>query len=336
MSLKFLVIGLGSMGKRRIRNLFANSEKGIVGFDPREDRRREAEEKYGIKIIDDFKKVSVKDFDALIISSPPDSHGQYIRSALSHKKHFFVEHPTSDDGYKEIFKNRHLNIVKAPSCTFRFYAPIKIIKKILDENRIGKILAFQYHMGQYLPDWHPWEDYRQVYFSKKETGACREMLPFELIWLNWLISSTPSDVSGIITKISDLDMDADDILLANLKYKNGVCGNILIDVISRKPYRTLRVLGSDGVLDWERFDSTIKLYNVESKSTETIPVPKGNPEKGYVNEEEMYINEIKAFLDAIYGRQDYPFSFKENLLNLKTLFALEEVWKQKKDSFLSP
>jgi len=320
--MRFLIVGLGSMGKRRIRNLLANGEKDIAGFDIRPDRLKEAQEKYGIKIIGDFKKISRQDFDAMLISASPEAHGDYIRFALKHKKHFFVEHPTSDDGYKEILENKDLNIVKAPSCTMRFYTPIKMMKKILDEGKIGKILAFQYHMGQYLPDWHPWEDYRQVYFSKKETSACREMLPFELIWLNWLINSRVADISGNIAKVSDLNMSADDIISANIKYENSVLGNVLIDVISRKPARTIRILGSDGVLDWERFGHEIKLYDAKTKNTEIIPVPKDNPEKGYVNEEEMYNDEIKAFLNAIYGKAAYQFSFEENLSNLRALFRI--------------
>ncbi len=322
MNLRFFILGLGSMGKRRIRNLIFNGERDIVGFDILPERNEEARQKYGIKAINNFNEISDKDFDVMIISTSPDSHGDYIRFALRHKKHFFVEHPTNEDGYEDIFKNQGLDIVKAPSCTMRFYAPIKMMKNILEERRIGKILAFQYHMGQYLPDWHPWEDYRQVYFSKKETGACREMLPFELIWLNWLMNSEVVDTSGIITKVSDLDMDADDIVLANLKYKNGILGNVIIDVIARKPFRTLRVLGSDGVLEWERFDSVIKVYDTRSKKTEIILVLKGRPEPGYVNEEEMYNDEVKAFLNAIRGKTEYPFSFEENLLNLKALSKL--------------
>jgi len=324
MKLIFLIVGLGSMGKRRIRNLHVNEEENIIGFDIRSDRRKEAEMKYNIQTIDDFKILSPDDFDVLIISTSPEAHGDYIRFALNHKKHFFVEHPTSDDGYVDIFKHNHLDIIKAPSCTLLFYEPLKMIKKILDEDVIGKILAFQYHMGQYLPDWHPWEDYRDVYFSNKETSACREMLPFELIWLNWLMSSQIKDISGTITKVSNLDMDAEDIALATLKYKNGIYGNVIIDVISRKPYRTLRILGSDGVLDWERFENVIRLYDSAKGKSTLLPVPKGNAEAGYVNEEEMYNDEIKAFIDAIYGKAAYPHTFEENLFNLQTLFRLIE------------
>lgn len=321
--MKFLIAGLGSMGKRRIRNLHANGEKDIVGFDVRLDRNKEAEEKYGIRTVKSLSEISPKDFDVLIISTSPDAHGDYIRYALKHKKHFFVEHPTSDDGYKEILKNKDATI-KAPSCTFLFNPAIKMIKQILEKGTIGKVLAFQYHMGQYLPDWHPWEDYRTVYFSKKETSACREMFAFELIWLNSLMKSSVKDVKGSIGKLSDLDMDADDTVTAAITYENNARGTLLIDVISRKPFRTLRILGSDGVLEWERFDYAIKVFTAKDKKTEVIPVPKGNPEKGYVNEEEMYIDEIKAFLLAIKGKGIYPHSFKENLVNVRAMEALEK------------
>lgn len=324
MKLKFLQIGLGSMGKRRIRNLFVNGQRQIVGYDIRKDRIKEAKEKYGIKTVANLKELSEKDYDAIIISTPPDRHGDYIRMALKQKKHFFVEHPTSDDGYDDILKNKNPNLVKAPSCTFLFCAAVKMMKNILEAGKIGKILAFQYHMGNYLPDWHPWEDYRQVYFSKKETGACREMLPFELIWLSWLFDSKVAGIFGTIGKISDLDMDADDIILTQVKYGNCVIGNVIIDVISRKPFRTLRVLGSDGVLDWERFDSAIKVYDAKSKKTKNIIVPKGHPEKGYVNEEEMYNDEIKAFLGAIKGKKKFPHTFVDSRHLLKTLYALEK------------
>ncbi|MBI2627883.1 MAG: Gfo/Idh/MocA family oxidoreductase [Candidatus Niyogibacteria bacterium] len=321
--LTFLQIGLGSMGKRRIRNLIANGEKNIIGFDFSGERRKEAEEKYGIKTIEDLNEISVSDFDAVIISTPPNQHGDYIRFALQNKKHFFTEVATSDDGYKEIFKNTDTDIVAAPSCTFRYFLPVRMIKKLLAENRIGRILAFQHHNGQYLPDWHPWEDYRKVYFAKKETGACREILPYDLIWLNWLVNSEIDGIFGYITKVSDLDMEADDLIMSSVKYKNNIFGNIIIDAISRKPFVTLRILGDKGVLEWDCMDSIIKLYNGESKSSETIKVPKGNPETGYLAPEEMYIDEIKAFLDAVRGRTKYPYSFEEDVKNLQTLYQLE-------------
>lgn len=332
--LTFLIVGLGSMGKRRIRNLYFNGERQIIGYDIRRQRMTEVKEKYNIEIIDNLNEISKKNFDVMIISTPPDQHGDYIRMALKLKKHFFVEHPTSDDGYKEIFSNKNSSIIKAPSCTLRYYLPIKMIKNILVQGKIGKILAFQYHTGQYLPDWHPYEDYRKVYFSKKATGACREIFPFELIWLNWLFDSRVKEICGFIDKISDLKMSADDIILASLKYENGILGSIIIDAIARKPYQTLRILGSQGTLDWENFDLVIKFYNVKSKKTKSIDVPKGHPETGYINEEEMYHDEVGIFLQAIYKKIKYPHTFADSWQLLKTLYALEKSYRTGKKVLL--
>ena len=148
------------------------------------------------------------------------------------------------------------------------------------------------------------------------------MFAFELIWLNYLFGSTVKTVSGSITKLSDLEMDADDTVTATISYENNVRGTLLIDVISRKPFRTLRVLGSEGVLEWERFNQEIRIYNAVSKQTEVISVPKGDPEKGYVNEEEMYIEEMKAFVSSIRGGAPYPYSFDEDRVNLQALQRL--------------
>lgn len=333
-NLKFYIIGLGSMGKRRIRNLNANSEKNIVGFDIRQDRNQEAKKEYDIKVVDKFEDVKPEDFDVIVISTSPEAHGDYIRFALKNKKHFFVEHPINSDGYEDIFKNKDLDIVMAPSCTHRFAPGFKMMKGIIDEGRIGKILAFQHHMGQYLPDWHSWEDYRDVYFSKKETSACREMLPFELIGINNLMQSKVKEIFGTITKVSDLDMDADDIILANLKYDNGILGSVIIDVISRKPIVVLRIVGTEGVIEWDKYNYKLEVFDIKSGKTEKIELPSGHTETNYVNPEEPYVAEIKAFVDAIRGQGEYPHTFEDNNQLLETLYALEESSKEGKVVFV--
>ena len=57
------------------------------------------------------------------------------------------------------------------------------IKQVVAAVAVGRPLAFTYQVGQYLPDWHPWESYKDFYVSKRATGAYREIVPFELAWL---------------------------------------------------------------------------------------------------------------------------------------------------------
>ena len=337
---KFLVIGLGSMGKRRIRNLLCHGIKkeNIIGYDPRKDRREETTEKHSIKTYKSFKEALKVNPDAYVISTPPNKHYIYFLHAAKNKKHLFVEHPVTDKGYKELLSLMDGSFVTAPSCTLRFHPAVKLIKKIIEEKRIGKILSFQYHLGQYLPSWHPWEDFRTVYFSKKNTGACREMFGFELVWLIFALNlGKVSKIAGFTEKLSDLDMTADDRYSAILKFENKISGNMVIDLISPKPFRTLRVVGSDGVLEWEWQDDQIRVFsgknfknNNTNRAWKIIKIKKGRKEKNYITTEEMYEEEIGYFLDAIRKKSKYPYIFKESLEHLKTLFALEKSAKIKK------
>ncbi len=323
---KFLVIGLGSMGKRRIRNLLYHGVKSenIFGFNPTAQRCRRVTKLFKIKTTTSFVK-AIKDFkpNVFIISSPPNQHAKYILYALKNKIHFFVEHPTEVSGYQEVI-NDNTKLVKAPSCSLRYFPAIKQMKKIIDSNKIGKVLSFQYHLGQYLPDWHPWEDYRKVYFSKKATGACREMFAFELGWLGYLLGLKAKQIFGFNKKLSNLNMSADDYYSALVKFNNNIIGSMVIDVLSRAPFRTLRINGSQGVLEWEWQDYKIKIYSAQTKKWKIIKIEKGRSEKNYISTEDMYEEEIKYFLDAIVGKHKYPFSFKDNYHYLKALLALEE------------
>jgi len=336
-SYNFLQVGLGSMGKRRIRNLVTNGiiPKRIFGFDLSVARRKEAQEKYGIKTYADF-KTAVKEVrpDVYMISTPPDKHHPYYLHAAKLKKHFFVEVGNHDTGFDKLYKLINNRFVAAPSCTFRYLPSVKKIKKIVEKKNIGKILSFQYHLGQYLPDWHPWEDYRKVYYAQKSTGGCKEMFPFELIWLSDIVNSYPKEVCGFTEKVSDLKMMADDIYASVVKFNNKVIGSITIDLLARKAFRTLRIIGSDGVLDWEWLDYRLKVYQAKTKKWKTINLIKVASEKGYNATEDMYNEEIKMFLRAIAGKQKYPFTFKEFHQILKSLYALEQGAKSKKTIIL--
>lgn len=336
---KFLVIGLGSMGKRRIRNLLYHGIKAekIFGFDPREDRCEESKTKHSIKTFRSFNAALQTNPNAYIISTPADKHYIYFLNAIKNRKHFFVEHPVTDRGYKEILNLKDKSLIAAPSCTLRFHPGVKEIKKILDKKSIGQIISFQYHLGQYLPSWHPWEDFREVYFAKKNTGACREMFGFELVWLTFALGlGDISKITGFTEKLSDLDMKADDRYSALLKFKNKISGNIVIDLISKKPFRTLRVVGSEGVLEWEWQENKIKVFKLKKVDNNSdykwhiIDLKKGRSERDYITTEDMYEEEIGHFLNAIQKKTKYPFSFNESLKHLKALFALEKSAKMGK------
>lgn len=334
--MKFLIVGLGSMGKRRIRNLQNLNAGEIIGFDLREDKRKEAEERYKIKTFEDFEKAMAEDPDALIISTSPDLHMKYAMIAAKENKHFFTEASVVDEGMEELIKLiKDKNIVAAPSCTMRFHPAIKKIKELVEERAVGRPLVFTHHSGQYLPDWHPWEDYRKFYVAKRETGAAREIVPFELMWLTWLLGDV-EEVCCIKGKVSELDVDIDDTYQVLLKFKNGVFGHLLVDVIARAPVRFFRLLCDEGTIEWSWIPNVIRVFRASDKKWEEHPVDEGPPEKEYIAGERMYIEEMEHFVRAIQRKEKYPYTFEEDLKILKILQAAERSSDSGKRMILGP
>ena len=323
--MKFLVVGLGSMGKRRIRNLQHLEAGEIIGFDLQESRRREVEEKYGVKTFKEFDDAMSEGPDAFIISTPPDKHLEYALIAAENDKHFFTEASVLAEGMDELIalcKNK--NIVAAPSCTMRFNPSVKKLKELVDTKVIGEILAFTYHCGQYLPDWHPWEDYRSFYVARKETGACREIVPFELTWLTGVLGDIDT-ISCFKDKLTKLDVEIDDAYQIIMKFKSGVLGHMLVDVISRVPYRMCKLLSEDGLIIWD-WGAGVKVYTADDKSWKNYYEEKGTTVEGYADKikEEPYIEEMTYFTKAIKGEIEYPYTLEEDKKVLDTLNMAEE------------
>ncbi len=134
---RFLVVGLGSMGKRRIRNLQALGKKEIFGFDPRADRRDEARSKYGVTVFDSFEKATEADPDALIISTPPDRHAEYAVKACEIRRHAFVEASVSDAGEVENLRrlSAEQGVIVVPSCTMHFFPGPSAVRAALASGR---------------------------------------------------------------------------------------------------------------------------------------------------------------------------------------------------------
>ena len=309
--MKHLIIGLGSMGKRRIRNLHYLSEKDIVGFDISKERRKEAEDKYNIKTVS---KLDMDKADVIFICTPPNLHIEYELEAARKGKHFFCEASIFTKGYKELIKLcKDKNFVAAPSCTFRFVESIRKVKSLIDEEVIGKVCVVTYHMGQWLKDWHVNEDVLKFYVGQRETSATREMVPFEFEWLTWIFGDI-NRLRGIRDKVSDLQVDIEDVCQTVFQFDSGVIGNMLIEVISRTPTRLLRVVGDKGTIEWDWSKELVRVYTVKDKKwKEYYEKEKPIIEENYCCKENIYIDEVKHFLNAVRGEEEYMYSLEDDL-----------------------
>lgn len=311
--MKFLVIGLGSMGKRRIRCLQYLGEKDIVGFDVKKERCEEASSKYGIRAYHNFKASLSEKPDVFIISVPSNLHHRYALEAIKRKVHFFTESNFLPDGMVDLIKiEEEGKIVACPSFTMVHHPMVKLMKRFIKENKLGKLYFFTYHLAAYLPHWHPWEDYRNVYYSKKETPGIIEMIAFELTWIVSLIGEVKK-VKAFSGKLSDLEIKFEDTYQIILEMEKGILGHMLIEIVSQPSRREMKIGGEKATLLWHSEDGYVKLFDNKKQKWEEYKEEGGIFQPGYSvkTHEEMYIEEMEDFLKAVRGEKKYPYFFKE-------------------------
>jgi len=326
--MKILQVGLGSMGKRRIRCLKTLGIAGgdVTGFDFREDRRKEAEEKYGVRTTDDVRKTGLGPFDLVIVSTPPDKHDEYIELAIKNKKPVFVEASVTIGRLKELNElAKKEKVLVAPSCTLRYHAAIKEIIRIVKGGDYGKLTNFTYHSGQYLPDWHPYEDVKKYYVSNKITGAAREIVPFEMAWLT-AVAGFPEKVTGFCGKTMDVGADIDDTYVIAMKFGNQVYGILNVDVVSRYATRSLILNMEYGQVLWRWDENIVRIYDARKKSWDDHSYALGEAAKGYNKNitEDMYVDELNAFIKAATGGEKFPNDLDEDIAALEILPEIEK------------
>jgi predicted dehydrogenase len=322
--MKFLIVGLGSMGQRRIRCLKSLGYSEIYGFDKDVKRKEKVCAKYKIHIIKNINLNEVLDKN-LIISTSPESHVYYLNKFLKIKTNCFVEASVCDlNGLIRINNNLSKKLKIYPSCTMRYFKGPSLIKQIVKKNMIGKLYYLNYVTGQYLPDWHPWENIKNFYVSKKKTGGCREIVPFELTWLNEIFGK-PKVQYSFKKKISTLKADIDDIYTFNLLYPKKFIANIVIEVLSKpKSTREMIIVGSKGKIVFSSDQNKIKVYT--KKNSKTYSLSQGKKFKKSINPDKPYIDEMKDFIRScnLSDSRYFPNNLKNDINCLKKLNEIEK------------
>lgn len=299
--MKVAVIGLGSMGKRRIRLIRQYDESiEICGIDTAEDRRRQAAELFAISTREGLEDVSPGMFDCAFISTSPLSHASLIQECLLRNMHVFTEINLVSDGYdNNVRLADRQNRVLFLSSTFLYREEIGYIDKRVKES--GFPVNYIYHIGQYLPDWHPWENYRDYFIGDRRTNGCREILAIELPW----ILNTFGEIKAFHSakgKNSGLAIDYPDHYMITLEHSNGTKGLLAVDVISRKAVRRLEIFSEDLYLSWNGTPES--LYEYDHMNKKEVPVRlydtvEREQEYSSFIIENSYLHEIEAFFGQI-------------------------------------
>jgi len=324
--MNILVIGLGSMGKRRIRlikELYPNYK--VYGVDGRMDRREEASKLFNIQCKSTICEAKENfEIDASFVCTSPLSHNQIINECLNNKWNVFTELNLISDGYED-----NIHLAKANGCvlflssTFFYREEIRYIKEHISFDQKWNYI---YHIGQYLPDWHPWENYKDYFVGDKRTNGCREIMAIELPWIIKTFGSVDS-FTVISDRMTGLKIDYNDNYMIQLTHENGSKGVLVVDVVSPVAVRRLEVLSENKYYQWNGTPDTLYEYSKEIDKLIKVSLHEREEHiEGYraFVVENAYKNEINEFVDVVENGKKQLYGFEEDLKVLELIDKLEE------------
>lgn len=313
--MKFLIAGLGSIGRRHLRNLETLGEADIVLFRTNQSTLDDDELKeYTVET--DLEKALAHKPDAVIISNPTALHMQVAIPAAEAGCALFVEKPLADHLDELIPLERILRVkenVFLSAFQFRFNPGLRKVKELLDTKAVGRPLSFNSYWGEYLPDWHPWEDYRQSYAAKKSLGGGVVLtLCHPLDYLRWMFSD-PSELCANTGNASDLELEVEDFADALIHFKNGVSGALHLDYYRRDKRQDFEIVCTEGTIYWDSATSLVNLFLADGSSIE-FPAPDG------FERNSMFLDEMAHFLRVLRGEESPLCTFEDGRK------ALEFAW----------
>jgi predicted dehydrogenase len=266
--LKFLIVGLGSIGERHVRNLLQLGQKDISVFrrSAREPRTLESSK---FNTFTSWQSALGQEPDIVIITNPTALHVPLAIDAAGNGSNLLIEIPLSAsmegvDKLRNIIAQNHL--VSLMGHNLRFHPCLKKVKEIVESGTIGEPLSARAEFGEYLPECHPWEDYRQGYAARKELGGGALFTSIhEVDYLYWLFGAVKK-VSCVTKKLSNLEMDVEDTAVLIMEHENGILSEVHLDFIQRTYNRSLQIIGSEGTLKWDFVTNKVSYFGTATDS----------------------------------------------------------------------
>jgi predicted dehydrogenase len=291
-----LVVGYGSIGKRHVDNILSNYSSKVIICTKRKNLR------FGKKRVVVVNSLS----DALshkpnigFVTNETRYHTKTAAKLAKYGMDLFLEKQLSDSiqdipHIRRIIRKKKL--ITQIGCNMRFHPCIQKIKELLDKRTLGRILSVQVESGSFLPDWHPYEDYRTGYAARKDLGGGIALTCIhELDYLYWFFGSADK-VFSVTGKFSDLEVTADDLSAMILIFKNGIVGEVHLDYFQRPDFKSCKIKGTKGILYWNSSSNEIKIYYQNKKQWNTI-LKVDNFERNT-----MYVKELDHFFRCIKNR----------------------------------
>ena len=295
--MKFLIAGLGSIGRRHLRNLRALGQEEIILYRTHQATLPDAE----LGDLPTFTELSLALAEkptGVIVANPTALHLEVAIAAARAGAALLIEKPISDGlaGLGEL--QSALKLSGKPAMVgfhFRFHPVLNQVKTLLESGQLGKPLSARAHWGEYLPGWHPWEDYRRSYAARADLGGgVVNTLSHPLDYLRWLLGEV-ENVSAWTGHVSELELDVEDHADILLRFAAGEVASVHLDYYQRPPSHTLELTCEGGRICWDNANGEAQVFHVQSSDVDLLVPPES------FERNQMFVDEMATFLRLCQG-----------------------------------
>ena len=323
--MKFLIAGLGSIGRRHLRNLKALGVEDIIFLRSHRSTLPD-EELAGYLVETEIFAALAHQPQAVIISNPTALHLDIAIPVAKAGCHILLEKPISNslDRIEELINAAQKSGSRIlVGYQFRFHPGLLRVKQLLDEGAIGKPYSAHAHWGEYLPSWHPWEDYRHGYSARSDLGGGVILtLSHPLDYFRWLLGDVEA-IWAFADRLGTLELDVDDTAEIGLRFTNGLLASLHLDYNQRPSVHNLEIIGTEGIVHWDNADGRVTLCPADGIQ-QIFPVPDG------FERNTLFLDELRHFLQIIHGDADPLCSLDDGIVALKLCLAALNSAKQGK------
>ncbi len=334
--MKVLFCGLGSIGQRHLRNLRtvlgpeldviayrSGRESPVLNADMTVRSGVTLETHYGIRSFNNLDEALSEQPEVAFITNPNTLHLPVALAAARAGCHLFIEKPISNSpvGINDLVNTVERNgLVAFVAYQFRFHPGLRLMKSLIEEKALGRLASVHVVNGEYLPDWHPYEDYRETHAARRVLGGgCLSIQTHEVDYAMWLFGM-PKRVFAVGGHLSDLEVDVEDSVSMLLECEDQgrpVPVHIHLDYLQRPPQRICEIVGDAGKARYDYYASTVEIHDSAARTVEVRSF------KDF-DRNQMFIDELKHFLACVRREAEPLVNLQEGMGSLKIALAAYE------------
>lgn len=332
---RVLFVGLGSVGQRHLRNVRALLGDSVA-VDAYRVRREQAvlddqqqvipgatlEARFGVEAFSDLEQALLRGPDVVFVTNPSSLHVPVALKAAEAGAHLFIEKPLSHslEGVEELAAlTEQRRLVAFVAYQLRRHPGFAKLKQRIEDGSVGRPLSVRAEVGEYLPAFHPYEDYRRMYASQRALGGGVTLS--QIHELDYLIAlfGRPRRAFAMGGKVSDLEVDVDDLSSSVIEFPRAGGGRLIVelhqDFFQRPTSRSCVVVGERGRLEWNLSERRFRRWDASSSLVE-------QHDYADFSRNQLFIDELDHFLGCISRRARPDVGVREGAQSLELALGL--------------